>query len=368
MSSSLSHSCASPVRKLLPHTMASKIILPLLSLTALTTMWGLTVPKGMIDSINAASEAGQFPSGHAFRTVYTHIPPLDFYLTALVGFFFPLLTPGDPLVNALLVFTFPCAAVLVTIMLMESYRKPNAPKGVGRSWLWGIVYQYIGAGVTFPIYFLTHIISSNPMPAPVLPAAAEVAPFSITLGMLVPTFFAFSPRAVPREGDDPDVFQKKLAAFQLFPVWVCMFQYALVYYRTQARVPTAYGDYLDPVKRAVKLSSAVSTLGYWWALYVAILTPGGLGKMFVPRRGELDMGMEGLGVWFMKWDVLHIVLSMVLWAGCISSGGWGELLARSVVLGPGAGVGWAWLEREDKGAKELQKTWTKVGLGRRRLD
>ena len=100
--------------------MASKIILPLLSLTALTTMWGLTVPKGMIDSINAASEAGQFPSGHAFRTVYTHIPPLDFYLTALVGFFFPLLTPGDPLVNALLVFTFPCAAVLVTIIDRKS--------------------------------------------------------------------------------------------------------------------------------------------------------------------------------------------------------------------------------------------------------
>jgi len=96
-----------------------------LSFLGFGLLWGGMALNGTLDAMNTVKAAHVFPDGTPLRSVYTHIPPLDDFLTTLTVFFYNLTNGKNAAPRLLFCDLAVILQVVVLWILVESRRGYN---------------------------------------------------------------------------------------------------------------------------------------------------------------------------------------------------------------------------------------------------
>ncbi|KZT42016.1 hypothetical protein SISSUDRAFT_1125947 [Sistotremastrum suecicum HHB10207 ss-3] len=322
-------------------------VLPVLTFLPLTYLATQFLVGHLIKSGVAVQLRGQCPEvltpSAPFRLNYFGIGPLDKQLCILVTFFsHALKSPlARPTVGHLLSI-FPS---FITFPILESVRE-GAPLLLAFPAIIGLLYQTMGGAVILPIYWTLFIIFGDPQgtltrTTNISAQQAEGAVVAIIGGFVIPTlamYITVTPRII--------------AAWQLFPVWISLFQFLYMASATTPKSSLSGGQIILGIHLFNFLVSAVSHL------IVVLSRFGNLGALhgfFVPslkppRREKSTIATGTLQ--FLKWDGIIIAGSSViatLWFGRTLEEVFGLLVwnvVASAILGPAAAFSGALVWRE----------------------
>ncbi|KAK7739622.1 hypothetical protein SLS62_011240 [Diatrype stigma] len=218
-----------------------------------------------------------------FRTTYTGVGPVDRHLSVLVGFFAALLDdPGAGWdTSAFFLWTLGQAGAAWTLLLLESLRAGHRGRLVSFAGTAGFLFQNLTYAFVVPLYLALHLLTSPA--ARLRPGdgdAARRALFvylwdlavltsNVAVAFLAPSLLMTLPAAF---GHSAAQHYGWLAAWQLFPVWSAVLQWAAHragYFLLGSMVPR------DDAGRATTpgVAFAVAVSGvYEFALTLAVAT------------------------------------------------------------------------------------------------
>lgn len=88
-------------------------------------LWGNMGINGAMEAMLKTAHTGIFPDGSALQTTYTGIPPLDYMLSVLVAFFYPIMTDKTPY---LVILDIVAAMLVVNMLVLVESRRASASK------------------------------------------------------------------------------------------------------------------------------------------------------------------------------------------------------------------------------------------------
>jgi hypothetical protein len=332
-----------------------------LSASGFYLLWVVMGLNGTIEALVHAKNTGFFPTGRPLTQTYTRIPPIDFVLVILVGFF-------DSLVNmhytAPYLILLDLVATLYVINLMTLVEDRRAERS---SWLrlpsiWQYLWNIIGVAVFFPLHALYYVKQGHASISAVPEAEAQAIPFTALWSLLLPL-----PLMLPGLiRASPSLVQLGVVFFYLTPPMLVAFQdiAAGVISRYHYRGATT------PIRASYVIVGAVSGLVHVGILLYAATSSQpnmSIGRVYFPdyaavQRGDPEITSEGTAL-FIKYDlmIIHIV---VLTLGAYIFGKESQFLAKTeterihatgsiwrlalivAAFGPGAGLAFVLYSKE----------------------
>ena len=232
------------------------------------------------------------PNDGAYALVFTSVPGIDKQLCILVTFFHAAFQPK----TALFLAEFAASgAAFIVLPYVEASRQGH-PFLLAFPTLFGIMYQNVGVGVMYPLYWLAFILSGQarlrPGPAAKIDQAhAEATMFALFIGAAVPSLLMYFL-------DDAIV----TAAWQAFPVWMWLSQQAHLLVRPSSRHPQSGYKTIQVLFIATFILSAATHLAVVWPL---LEEPDAIKYYFLPRIAVPDpqtTTLEYAALIFLQWD------------------------------------------------------------------
>ncbi|TWU71182.1 hypothetical protein ED733_001149 [Metarhizium rileyi] len=257
--------------------MSARLVLPLLSLSAVYFIFYFADANGLRELGEAAQHAGKLPGlDEPLRTYYTGLRPLDQILTTLTIFFWPLsdgTQPGLTLHSIAFSGTFSSAWILVTL---ESWRKGNAWTAAAFPAVAGLVAQVLTFALATPLYCFLHLVCAGTSASPTankmrIPhGVVQALPHVFTVAMFVPSLLLVAPLS---ETMTPDLKQICIAIWQPWPAYVAVL---LVLVNVVTGSSVGHGD--GPSSNAKRTSS----LRYVYAFAFANTAVSHLVSLVIP--------------------------------------------------------------------------------------
>jgi len=320
-----------------------KVLVPLLLFPSLAVLANHFLLGHLTSSGGAKQFASQCSPNHGpYNLIYTGIPSVDLKLCFLVSFFHPALQP----VNLPLTADFGASlTTLVALTYLEAARQ-SPSFIVAFPAIVGTLYQNLGGGFIFPLYWLGFIFSGHATtrPGPKLKidqAHAEATLFALLIGYVVASGLMYG-------------LQNPLmtAAWQAFPVWVSLAQVVYLLFRpssghSQSGYKTVQATYIFTF-----LLSAIAHLVIVWPL---LDDYGALKHYYIPPVAvpapQVTTG-ETAALVFLQWDVIFCFISSLLtplwFAESVKQASiillWG--VVATIAFGPGAAVSGIFMWRE----------------------
>ncbi|CAM1510795.1 Fc.00g083080.m01.CDS01 [Cosmosporella sp. VM-42] len=329
-------------------------------------------------------------TGQAANKRFTGVPPLDFFLDQLLRFFYPCVSGERPVLSLFAAYFAGQVLPMHTAVVLEGMRTGNKGAIIAFSTIWGSLYQSIPFGIMMPVYCAAYLWSSPlaAVSASLTPAAKvellsmdaiqiRAVTGAMSLGYIIPTVLPALPVPHFVSVDRQQVF---LALWQLFPVWVCLWQFALVAIvrvrglvpESAQRTPESKIKYSRRVYRyIISLSSVFHFAPLVYALFpklrspfftVSDFGPVDLEAMFVPMSAfsprMVKSIAEGSQV-LLQYDMYCAIAAASVWVAYLSYASSGASIAagvntglkslvRMVVVGPGGAVLWALWDRDEE--------------------
>ncbi|KZF21035.1 hypothetical protein L228DRAFT_262102 [Xylona heveae TC161] len=218
----------------------AKVLLLCLSAAGFYSTWSLSFRNGFFDQIMSLVEnQNSFLPGteEPLKLQYVGIPALDKQLAILVTFWYPLVDGRTPEAS-LHAFKFVANFIAIwVVFVVESYRLSNKWRVVSFTTFWGLMAQNVDFATAAPLLLALHLFTSPASLEPsrkspntpaanlvIWPGHLLVLPFSVILGVVIPSVLACLPA--------PDFFsyatqQNFIALWQAFPLWITLSQLIL---------------------------------------------------------------------------------------------------------------------------------------------
>ncbi|CAG8981841.1 hypothetical protein HYALB_00013473 [Hymenoscyphus albidus] len=166
-----------------------------LSIAGFALLWGGMAINGTLDAINTVKAAHKFPDNTPLRNVYTHIPPLDDFLTTLTVFFYNLTNGKNTGPRLLFCDLAIILQVVVLWILVESRRGYNRSRwSVLTPALWGVMMNALGAAFILPIYCYRHLRNeSSRRDSGLNEHEAKALPITILISATFPSMLMLPP-------------------------------------------------------------------------------------------------------------------------------------------------------------------------------
>ncbi|KAJ5798324.1 uncharacterized protein N7503_007620 [Penicillium pulvis] len=339
-----------------------------LSVAATLLLWGVSLWNGTVLELILTVWRGHFEDGTPFLASYTGFFPLDFPIGLLVAFFYYGTNGSHPGYQVFLIDAYSTLQSAFVWLYIESYRPSSKPSTISRPILWGLLWQAAGAAISLPLFYYHHLkwisnVGVHKVGAP-HSTSADALSLSFLLGAVAPAVIGMLPTWGPRE---PIRHQKILAAWQLDPVWVSIFQVIFIAILSQARRENINARPLNRrrgVYFAYGLAALSSTVGHLYAssvIFRSSVLELTWSRIYIPNlfHGPPDATkLLAKGPWlFLQYDLIIIALSSLSWVyvvACRSSNRQSPvrlflpflLLIGQVILGTGATVSLVLLWRE----------------------
>ncbi|CAG8960045.1 hypothetical protein HYFRA_00013233 [Hymenoscyphus fraxineus] len=170
-----------------------------LSVVGFALLWGGMAINGTLDAINTVKAAHKFPDNTPLRNVYTHIPPLDDFLTTLTVFFYNLTNGKNAGPRLLFCDLAIILQVVVLWILAESRRGYNRSRwsifgDIRTPALWGVMMNALGAAFILPIYCFRHLRNdSSRRDSGLTENEAKALPITILISATFPLMLMLPP-------------------------------------------------------------------------------------------------------------------------------------------------------------------------------
>jgi hypothetical protein len=289
----------------------------------------------------ALIDAQCLPNTGPYSMRYTGIEQLDSVLCIPVTFFHASFGPDTLFFFMDFVASW---ATPIALSFIEAARQ-GCSAIVGFPLILGLLYKTRGAGVAFPLFWLTLILSGHTRmeraAARIDQARAEAILFGILVGFAVPSVLLFTLQ-------DPIV----TVLWQFFPLWIWMARTAYLSFRPSPRSHTSgYGAVQATFAFTFILSSISHIAAIWHArndiallrdLYVPLIFPPDPATIFLRQATHM----------FLQWDAIFTLGSSLLgtlwFASNVKQVAFIVLwnVVATVIVGPGAAVSGVLLWRE----------------------
>ncbi|KAI0537994.1 hypothetical protein GGR58DRAFT_321422 [Xylaria digitata] len=345
----------------------SQYVFSLLSALGLLAQWGAMVANGTLLGLMVTAWEGHFPGGLPMNTTWSGLWPIDYVLSLLVAFFYPLLNVTDLGILApilLLTDLLLSLAVFNFMAVVQGGRSKNT--GLLRyPAAWQLAWQFFGAATIMPIYLHSYIKTraSNTISLPT--DEARVLPFMATWAVV-----SNLPLLVPGVmGASPFIIQFSIVFWFFLPLTTQFLQdrisaLSTSYHPGKAKNPIVVGYGIVGLASAmfhvvVGLwacnSSEMSWTRMYWPEYSAVQPGPNLllqGATLFCQYGHMSLciSVVALAVYTVGRDIVvaepppkkaRAVRLMV------------PLIAITVVFGPGAGAAWLLCMRETETNKRV---------------
>ncbi|KAI0687827.1 hypothetical protein BC835DRAFT_1419661 [Cytidiella melzeri] len=338
-------------------------ILTLATTSLLAAYLIFVIPPSSVDLFpqsTLAYEKGSYPDGLSLRRHYTGIYILDRILTAYGGFFALVVDGRDVATWLFCLWFLPQLTGVLVFCYWEAGRVRKGGFAARPTWVC-LTAQALTAGVTLPFYFISHLLNvpiapNTPLPLEPVSKARALFP-AVALGYLLPSMALL----FPLPSFSLDTIQLISAFWQPFPVYIALALYTLQNISSDMPIE----GYFKPLKRAYMASgilSAASHIGVIAYILTATDPACSFASVFLPPYWfPVDHGGPPLPAYRTAARMLfqHDWLTMTLaafvffvWSRKLSSrpgsqGSLGLWALVSFVLGPGAGLCWAAVKREE---------------------
>ena len=232
--------------------------------------------------------------------------------------------------------------------------------------IWGMIWQAFGAAISLPLYYATHLDwldQTSLQPQAVSEVSSLAVPFSFLLGAIVPAIIGMLPTWIEPSARSARVHQNILAAWQPDPLWVSIFQQAIVAVLARRAKPEERKGQRC-VQISYLLAAASSAIGHLYVISYMSTSADSLQRlvrMYVPFLWSGPSQTTDIlvhGPWlFLQYDLIIISLSSLSWGYSLlrrvrfdgaptRSSLLAALLFGTLTIGPGATVSLALLWRE----------------------
>ncbi|KAI0084385.1 hypothetical protein BDY19DRAFT_536251 [Irpex rosettiformis] len=346
----------------------STAIATLALISALAIYLVFLIPPSSADLVPEALSAydnGAYPDGLYLRKHYTGIPILDRIFSAYGGFFALVVDGRDQAMWLFCVWFLP---QLCGVLIFCYWEADRAQKGAlaSRPTVVCIAAQALTAGVTIPLFFISHLLTvplapNTPLPPNPVSKARALLP-AITLGYLLPSVALI----FPLPSFDLNTVQLISAIWQPFPLYISAALFILQCFGNGTNTPNE--GYFQPLKRAYivfAVLSAVSHVSVLTYMFTSISAPS-FAEVFLPPYWFPDLHSEHVDGnalpayrvaartllqhdWFTMTLAAFVFFFFSLRALKIQRGvlGWTWKILTGVVFGPGAAMCFAAVEREE---------------------
>ncbi|ORY03479.1 hypothetical protein BCR34DRAFT_492387 [Clohesyomyces aquaticus] len=216
------------------------IILLALSAYAFYATWGISLIDGTLGHMLAirGAKIPLIPGTHEpLRLHFTGIPPIDYWYTIMVLFFWEAVDGSHPATSLTGIYFLGQLVAVWTLIYVEGNRISNQGLTVAKTLLWTLLMQNLTLACFGPIYFVIHLAvspmlssSSSTKESPTKLSNAtkylQYLPLSITLGYIVPSIFIGLPAPTIQSYASQ---QAAIAVWTPFPAWVALFQVLLTW-------------------------------------------------------------------------------------------------------------------------------------------
>lgn len=229
-----------------------------------------------------------------------------------------------------------------------------------------IAAQALTAGVTLPLYFISHFLSvpfapNTPLPLNPTSKARAILP-AVALGYLLPSVALL----FPLPSFDLDTVQLISAIWQPFPLYISAILFVLQYLGKNTNTPNE--GYIRPLKRAYYASAILSAVAHVAVVTYIVTSPDAptFAEVFLPPywfpslHSANDLPAYRVAArtlfqhdWFTMTLAASVFFLFSLWtlqsqrSSSVSIWTWITLLVVGVVFGPGAEVCLAAVVREE---------------------
>jgi hypothetical protein len=281
------------------------------------------------------------PNPGPYNMRYTGLDPVDGVLCIPVTFFQASFDPDTIVFFADFIASW---ATPVALTFIEAARR-GCSTIVAFPAVLGLVYKTRGAGIIFPLFWLTLILSGHTRmgraAARIDQARAEAVLFAVLVGFAVPSALLFTLQ-------DPIVS----ILWQFFPLWMRMAQAVYLFFRTSSRFHTS--GYWT-VQATFAFTFILSAIFHIVAIWPARNNFASLKDFYVPPILPLDPATISLRLAthaYLQWDAVFTLGSSLLGTLWFASNAkqvalivlWNVI--ATVVVGPGAAVSGVLLWRE----------------------
>jgi len=301
---------------------------------------------------------------------FYHIPAIDDTFRPITVFFAPSSSGHDQLSWWQMISFLTDFGVIYSILLIEAGRRANALSLIQFPIILGILAQLMTIGRAGTLWFFYFYINSQvqnftapDMRLTSMRFTSSVLP-SVILGHYIPLGVAYL-------ASEPSTRHAGVWIWQLFPVWVCVFQYLFAW--TGLTPDTIQKDRLDNIRRdyrtiQITIVALVAVSAATW-VYLLTAVPFSMIELFIPEAWpRKDMDLTYFARIFLQWDEVFMVITTFTWltysfwdlkaAGMMKTSWLVLVLSAAGTLmaaGPGATIGLAWLWREQALAFEKHK-------------
>ncbi|KAK2749202.1 hypothetical protein FQN57_006817 [Myotisia sp. PD_48] len=328
---------------------AVKIILPLLSLFAFYATWGISLTDGTLNHMLAIrhGNAVNIPNTTTpLRLKFTGIPPIDYWFTIMVLFFWEAVDGSHPDTSLTGVYFLGQLIGVWALLWIEGLRRGNSGLTIASTVMWAcLMHNFTLAcfgGIFYCIYLSTsptvlrkgRLSAQDRLSVAVFSSELVLLPFSLTLGYIIPSIFFGLP--------SPNVIsyashQAAIAVWTPFAVWVGVSQRVLSTIsstifpskKSSTQLPSdiaasslcalryVYGFFFIG---SALVHIATVTISITAVLFPMIFAPG-YAEFFHPSHLLFPSNLShvdtiGKGVQnFMQWDQIIGYSSVLIWAG-----------------------------------------------------
>ncbi|KAI9785109.1 MAG: hypothetical protein M1816_000520 [Peltula sp. TS41687] len=289
----------------------------MLSIFGFYLLWILMWQNGTLDAIDLAIRQRRFADGTPLKTVYTGIGPVDEALSMVVAFTYYPSNGHDISARLLYVDIASTLQTAALWCLVDSLRRGRRSLLLAIPWIWGLLWNAIGAGVILPLYIFVHV-RSIPRKDEIPLEHAKVLIPTILLSSYLPAILTTLPSPTSRS---PSGHQTIIALFQTTPVWVAVLQHMLCASLTMispARAGRANAD-IGYVRGAYGFGAVLSALGHLYVLRGILLSDSTIRQVYLPSTSQPGMSSgekilaQGATI-FLQYDWMIINVSALLWS------------------------------------------------------
>ncbi|TRX90811.1 hypothetical protein FHL15_008390 [Xylaria flabelliformis] len=345
----------------------SEYVFRLLSVLGLLAQWGAMAANGTLLGLMITAWEGQFPNGVPMNTTWTGLWPLDYVLSLLVAFFYPILNVTDlenPAPILLLTDLLISLSVFSFMAVVEGRRR----KDMSFPAAWQLAWQFFGAASIMPIYLHSYIKERIPNKPRLATHQAKILPFTAIWTVLT-NLLLLVPGVM---GASPFIIQLSIVVWFFLPLVTEFVENRISPLFTYYRPNEAYHPVLIGYGIVGSVSAIVHVVVGLWAYNSSLMS---WKRMYWPAYSAVQPGPSLLllgGTLFCQYG--HLSLSSSVVALAAYTVGWDVFVTKSyfdipragrlvvsviaivAVFGPGTGAAWLLYMREMEMNKSFVST------------
>ncbi|SPO03562.1 uncharacterized protein DNG_06245 [Cephalotrichum gorgonifer] len=374
----------------MPRFAVSTLALLAISALGYVSILGLTERNGWRELMKKGAEQKPIllATGEVLRTEYTGVEGVDGMLRILVRFFYSVVVAERPELSVFSVYFIGQIFSLHAILVLEGLRAGNKWTAVYLPAFWGMAYQMVPFGITFPIYCAASLLlsplskTSKSTPArtklealSIDPARLSTMTTAMLLGLAVPSVLP----CLTSPLISSDRRQIYIAIWQIFPICVSMSHHVLtLFVRILGLAPESSSQSAAKKVRCARTTyhqiitlSALAHLGT-----IAFIAFPGFRELLVGQSAEpitFDNVFHAMSVvnphqvatiaegtqTLLQYDMYFGCAAALAWVMSLSYAGAGssvsaavgaavKLALRSLLVGPGGATLWAFWDRDEE--------------------